>query len=114
MSICPFSLMVWDTRLAKEVMECMIQKVSEPRIGGDMKGEYENYELELGLPDGFSFERQNPRILGWKPPGEKWKRNPVISIDTFPIRMIVMVRGFYDFRNPIRNWEEPSLNKEEI
>jgi len=67
-------------------------------------GEYKFYELELGLPEGFTFEGQDARILGWRDEGGEWHKDSIISINTYPIRVIVSVIGFTDFRASKRNW----------
>ncbi len=67
-------------------------------------GDYKFYELELGLPQGFTFEGQDARILGWREEGGQWHRDLIISVDAYPIRVIVSVIGFTDFRALVRNW----------
>lgn len=70
-------------------------------------GEYKFYELELGLPEGFTFEFEGglARILGWRDEGGEWHKNSLISdADTYPIRVVVSIIGFTDLRAPTRNW----------
>ena len=69
-------------------------------------GVYKFYELEIGYPEGFSFLGFN-KILGWREEGsKKWNRGEYDcdEKELYPIRIIVSVIGFTDFRASSRNW----------